>query len=92
MYTSYAPRSLINYRDMRVRNIHACTKMHGDEEVIELRQGPKVLATASAGFDGLYKVAIKPLASSPVINEEEVCMAAWERPYAGAQPSAWGIN
>ena len=27
--------------------------------------------------DGLYKVAIKSLASSPTLGEEEVCMAAW---------------
>ena len=67
--------------DPRAMNIHACTTMHGSEEVIELRQGPKVVATANAGLDGLYKVAIKPLASSPGTAEEEVCMAAW-----GAEP------
>ena len=77
MYTPDAPRSLISYRDLRARNIQACTKMQGDEEVIELRQGPKVIATASAGHDRLYKVVIKPLASSSTIGEEEVCMAAW---------------
>ena len=77
MYAPDAPRCLISYRDLRARNIHACTTLQGSEEVIELRQGPRVIATANAGPDGLYKVAIKPLASSPGIAAEEVCIAAW---------------
>jgi len=77
IYAPDTPRSLISFRDLRARNIHAYTTMQGDEKVIELRQGPKVIATANAGPIGLYKVATKPLASSPTIGEEEVCMAAW---------------
>ena len=75
MYAPDAPRCLISYRDLRARNIHACTTLHDSQEVIELRQGPRVNATANEGPDGLYKVAIKPLASNPGIVEEEVCMA-----------------
>ena len=78
MYALDAPRSLISYRDLWARNIHLCTKLQGDEEVIELRQGSQIIATANAGLDGFYKVAIKPLASSPTLGDEEVCMAAWE--------------
>ena len=78
MYAPDALRRMINYWDLRARNIHLCTTMHGDEEIIELRQGPKINATANTGLDGLYKVAIKPLASSPTLGKEEVCMAAWE--------------
>ena len=77
MYAPDAPRCLISYRDLRTRNIHACTTLQGSEEVIELRQGPRVMATANAGPDGLYKVARKPLASSPSTAAEEVCMDAW---------------
>lgn len=88
MYALNAPRCLISYWDLRARNIHACTTLHGNEEVIELRQGPKVIATANAGLNagpnGLYKAAVTPLASNPSIVEEEVCMAAW-----GEEASRW---
>ena len=77
MHALDAPRCLISYRDLRARNIHICITMHGSEEIIELRQGPKIVATANTGPDGLYKVAIKPLAANASIAEEEVCMAAW---------------
>ena len=77
MYALDAPRSLINYRDLRAKNIHVCTKMQGDEKVIELRQKPKVIATTNAGPDGLYKVVIKPLVSSSTLGEEDVCIVAW---------------
>ena len=76
MYAPNAPRSLISYRDLRARNIHLCTTMQGDEEVIELRQRPMVIVTANAGLDGLYKVVIMPLASNPTLGEEEICMSA----------------
>ena len=75
MYAPDTPRCLISYRDLRARNSYACTMMHDSEEVIEFRQGPKVVATANAGSDELYKVVIKPLATSPGIAEEDVCMA-----------------
>ena len=79
MYAPDAPRSLISYRDLRARKIHVSTAMENDEEVLELRQGHEILATANAGDDGLYKIVIKPLTCSPIslIDEEEVCMAAW---------------
>ena len=68
--------------------------MQGDEEVIELRQGMKVIPTANTGHDGFYKVAIKPLESSPNRGKE---MCAWPRggggrPHAGAQPGVRGIS
>ena len=66
----------MSYRDQRARNIHLCIKSQDDEEVIKLRQGSQIIATASVGLDGLYKIAIKPLASNPTLGEEEVCMAA----------------
>ena len=78
MNASDTPRSPISFRDLRARNIHLYTAMHGDEVVIELRQGPNVIATANVSLDGLFKVTIKPLASSPILGEEEVCMAMWE--------------
>ena len=80
MYAPDAPRSLINYRDLRARNIHVSIAVENDEEVLEPRQGLMILATAKAGDDGLYKIVIKSLDNEcPVslIDEEEVCMAAW---------------
>jgi hypothetical protein len=80
MYAPDAPRSLISYGDLRARNIHASTAVENDEEVLELMQGPTILATARAGDDGMYKIVINPLDNrSPIslIDEEEVCMAAW---------------
>jgi hypothetical protein len=80
MYAPDAPRSLINYRDLRARNIHVSTAVENDEEVLQLRQGLTILATARAGDDGMYKIVINPLDNeSPIslIDEEEVCMAAW---------------
>ena len=80
MYAPDAPRSLISYRDLRMRNIHVSTAVENSEEVLELRQGLRILATARAGDDGLYKIVIAPLDNgSPIslIDEEEVCMVAW---------------
>ena len=80
IYAPDAPRSLINYRDLRARNIHVSTAIENDEEVLELWQGLMILATVEAGDDGLYKIVIKSLDNEcPVslIDEEEVCMAAW---------------
>ena len=81
MYAPDAPRSLISYRDLRARKIHISTAMEMNEEILELRQGHEIFATAKVGADGLYKVVIKPLTNSPVslIDEEEVSMAAWVR-------------
>jgi hypothetical protein len=80
MYAPVAPRSLINYRDMKVRNIHVSTAAKNDEEVLELRQGLTILATARTRDDGLYKIVINPFDNgSPIslIDDEDVCMAAW---------------
>ena len=38
MYAPNVLRSLINYRDLKVKNIHVCTAMQNDEEVLELKQ------------------------------------------------------
>ena len=80
MYAPDAPRSLISYRDLRAKNIHVSTAVENDEEVLELRQGLMILTTVKAGDDGLYNIVINSLDNaSPIslINEEEVCMAAW---------------
>ena len=80
MYAPDAPRRLISYRDLRTKNIHVSTAVENDKEVLKLRQGLMILATAKAGDDGLYKIVINPLDNvSPIslIDEEEVCMAAW---------------
>ena len=82
MYAQDAPWSLISYRDMRTRNIHVSTAMENDEEVLELMQGLTILATAKVEDDGLYKIVINVFDNdNPIslINEEEVCMAAWTR-------------
>ena len=77
MYALNTPRSLISYRGLKARKIHVSTVMENDEEVLELRQGHKILATANAGDDSLYKIVINPLTCSPIslIDEKEVCMA-----------------
>ena len=85
MYAPDAPRSLISYRDLRRANIHISTALENGEEVLELRQGPRLLATAKAGDEGLYKIVINSLDNTnPVslIDEEEVCEARAEFPGA----------
>ena len=96
MYAPDAPRSLISYKDLRARNIHIFNAVENDEEVLELRQGLTILATARAGDDGLYKIVINPLDNrSPIsqIDEEEVCMAAWAgNPEAIRRNLAQGVS
>ena len=61
-------------------NIHIYIAVENDEEVMELRQGLTILATARAGDNGLYKIVINSLDNeSPIllIDEKEVCMTAW---------------
>ena len=80
MYAPDAPRSLINYKDLRARNIHVSTAVENDEEALELMPGLRIFATSRAGDDGLYKIVINSLNNgSPIslIDEEEVCMATW---------------
>ena len=79
MYVLEAPRNMISYRDLRASQIHVSTAMDNAEEVLELRQGQSLLATAQAGAEGLYRLVIEPVTSNPIslTDEEEVCMAAW---------------
>ena len=58
MYAPSAHRSLINFRDLRGHDIHIFTAMSGSEEVLELRQGPRCLATTCTGAIGLYELPI----------------------------------
>jgi hypothetical protein len=95
MYAPDAPRSLISYRDLRARKIHISTEMEKDEEVLALRQGHELLATAKAGAEGLYTIVIKPMTVSPIspIDAEEVSMAAWARdPEAKGHHLAQGVS
>jgi hypothetical protein len=70
MYAPDAPRSLISYRDLRANDIHVSTAVENDEEVLELRRGPRRLATAYAAANGLYELCIMQ-ASPPSKGEEE---------------------
>ena len=77
MFAPEAPRSLISYKDLRANDIHISTAMDRGEEMLELRRGQSLLATAAAGDEGLYKLVLQT--SSPVspTDVDEVCMAAW---------------
>jgi hypothetical protein len=95
MYAPDAPRSLISYRDMRARKIHISTEMEKYEEVLVLRQGHELLATAKAGAEGLYTIVIKPMTVSPIspIDAKDVSMAAWARdPEAKSHHLAQGVS
>ena len=59
MYSPNAPRSLISYRDLRANGIYITTTQVNGEEVLELRRGLSVLATAKAGANALYEIKIK---------------------------------
>ena len=59
MYSPNAPRSLISYRDLRANGIHITTTQVNGEEVLELRRGLSVLATAKGGANALYEMKIK---------------------------------
>ena len=56
MYAPDAPWSLINYRDLRANDIHVSTAVENDEEVLELRRGPRRFATTYAATNGLYEL------------------------------------
>ena len=77
MYGPDAPRSLINYRDLRANGIHIST-MENDEKALMLRKGQSTLATAKAGADGLYEIVIKTISPGPR-PEEEVGFTVRER-------------
>ena len=80
MYAPDAPRSLISYKNLRARNIHVSTVVENYEDVLELKQGMTIFATARAKDDSLYKIAINSLDNENPISlrdEEDVCMAAW---------------
>jgi hypothetical protein len=79
----------------RASQIHVSTALDNDEEVLELRQGQSLLATAHAGAEGLYKVVIEPITTSPIslTDEDEVCMAAWaEGPQLSGHNLATGVS
>ena len=90
MYAPDAPRSLISYRDLRANDIHVSTAVENDEEVLELRRGPRRLATAHAAANGLYELCIMQ-ASPPCKGEEEAGEHRHEchprLPLGGAQAS-----
>ena len=71
MYVPDAPRSLISYCDLRANDIHVSTAVENDEEVLELRQGPRCLTTAHAAANSLYELCIMQ-ASPRCKGEEEV--------------------
>ena len=71
MYAPDAPRSLISYRDLRANHIHISTAVENDEETLELRQGKMILATAQAGANGLYELAISNMGVNPTHKSEE---------------------
>jgi hypothetical protein len=78
MYVPDASHSLISYRDLRASQIHVSTAMDNDDEVLELKQGFSLLATAHAGDEGLYRLIIESITSCLIslTNAEEVCLAA----------------
>ena len=59
MYSPNAPRSLISYRDLRANGIHITTAQVNGEEVLKLRRGLSVLATAKVGANALYEIKIR---------------------------------
>ena len=59
IYAPNAPRSLISYCDLRVNGIHITTAQVSGEEVLELKRGLSVLATAKAGANALYEIKLK---------------------------------
>ena len=70
IYAPDSPRSLISYHDLRANDIHVSTAVENDEEVLELRRGPRRLTTAHAAANGLYELCFVQ-ASPPCKGEEE---------------------
>ena len=56
MYASSAHRSMINYRDLWNNGIYILTALRNSEEVLELMEGLRCLATAYVGSTGLYEL------------------------------------
>ena len=73
MYAPHVQRNVINYRDLNARKY---SRLYNNVKVFNFRQRPKVIAIAKVSSDGFYKVVIKPLAFSPILDAEDVCMAA----------------
>jgi hypothetical protein len=69
IYAPDAPRSLISYRDLRANNIHVSTVLENDEEALKLWQGERALASAVAGAEGLYEIAINAISPAPRAKE-----------------------
>ena len=78
MYALDVPRSMISYRDLRANGIHISTVIEKNEEALKLWQGQRPLATAVAGVNSLYEIAIKAISPTPRV-EEEVSPVAQER-------------
>ena len=58
MYAPSAPRSLINYKDLRANNIHISTTVEREATLLELQQGQQHLTAAKAEANGLYEIII----------------------------------
>jgi hypothetical protein len=89
MYAPDAPWSLIINRDLRANGIHVSTTVENDEEALALRQGQRTLATATAGTDGLYEIAIKAISPNPKLEEEVGTVARERGPVANTSNLAW---
>ena len=87
MYAPDAPRSLISYRDLRANQIHVSTALEIDEEVLELRRGKMILATAYAGANGLYELALQVEPPCQAGEEEDGRHASPRLALMGAQMS-----
>ena len=57
---------MISYRDLRANDIHVFIAVENDEEVLELKRGPRRLATAHAAANGLYELNI--MQASPLVK------------------------
>lgn len=66
MYVHDAPCSLISYQDLRASKIHIYSALENNEEVLELRQGRRILATANTGDDNLYKTVVNLITISSI--------------------------
>lgn len=54
MYIPDAPRNLISYKDLRANEIHVYIELNNNEEIMELKQGHRFIATIHVGDDNLY--------------------------------------
>ncbi|KAG0587687.1 hypothetical protein KC19_2G183600 [Ceratodon purpureus] len=71
MFAPEAQRSLISFRDLRAHGIHALTAIRDGEEILNLMQGDKCLATARCGANGLYEIPISCLSEGQTLAQED---------------------